>query len=52
MISYDERKLIIENLKGVYKVVKQDTLDYRSNLIKYKPNYVVHGSDWKTEFKK
>ena len=52
MISYDERKLIIENLKGVHKVVKQDTLDYRSNLIKYKPNYVVHGSDWKTGVQK
>jgi hypothetical protein len=24
------------------------TLDYTQNLLKLKPNYVVHGDDWKT----
>lgn len=48
LIAFDERKLILENLKGVDEVVPQTTLDYIPNLIKIKPDYVVHGDDWKT----
>ena len=47
-MSLKDRKLIIENIVGVKKVVFQDSLDYTSNLRKYKPDYVVHGDDWKT----
>jgi len=47
-MSFDQRKLIVENIKGVNKVVPQDTLDYVPNLRKIKPDYVVHGDDWKT----
>jgi phosphoenolpyruvate phosphomutase / 2-hydroxyethylphosphonate cytidylyltransferase len=46
-MTYDQRKEIILSIKGVANVVKQDTLDYSRNLKKYKPNYVVHGDDWK-----
>ena len=35
------------NLKGVSKVIPQKTLDYVPNLTAIKPNYVVHGDDWK-----
>ncbi len=48
LIAFDERKLIVENLKGVEKVVPQTTLDYVPNLKEIKPDYVVHGDDWKT----
>jgi phosphoenolpyruvate phosphomutase / 2-hydroxyethylphosphonate cytidylyltransferase len=48
LIAFDERKLIVENLKGVEKVIAQTTLDYFPNLKKIKPDYVVHGDDWKT----
>ena len=48
VIDFDHRKQIVENLKGVSKVVPQDTLDYVPNLLKLKPDYVVHGDDWKT----
>ena len=48
LIAFDERKLIVENLKGVEKVIPQTTLDYVPNLKKIKPDYVVHGDDWKT----
>ena len=48
LIAFDERKLIVENLKGVEEVVAQTTLDYIPNLKKIKPDYVVHGDDWKT----
>jgi len=48
LIAFNERKTIVENLKGVDKVVTQTTLDYVPNLIKIRPDYVVHGDDWKT----
>ncbi len=47
-LSYEERKKIVENIKGVVSVIPQDTLDYVPNLRKLKPDYVVHGDDWKT----
>jgi phosphoenolpyruvate phosphomutase / 2-hydroxyethylphosphonate cytidylyltransferase len=46
-MSYEQRKLIIENIKGVENVIPQETLDYRGSLEQIKPNYVVHGDDWK-----
>ena len=48
LIPFKERKLIVENLKGVKKVIPQTTLDYAPNLEIIKPDYVVHGDDWKT----
>ena len=52
LIAFEERKLIVENLKGVDKVIPQTTLDYVPNLKKIKPDYVVHGDDWKTGIQK
>ena len=46
-MKYEQRKAVIENIKGVVKVIPQDTLDYRPNLEQVKPDYVVHGDDWK-----
>ena len=46
-MTYEQRKEIVENIKGVTKVISQDSLDYRSNLTLLKPNIVVHGDDWK-----
>ncbi len=46
-LNYEERKIIIENIKGVKEVIPQETLDYEDNLRKVKPHYVVHGDDWK-----
>jgi phosphoenolpyruvate phosphomutase len=47
LFSYEQRKRIVENIKGVDKVVPQETLDYVPNLLKLKPDFVVHGSDWR-----
>ena len=47
-LTYEQRCSIMENMKGVAAVVPQDTLDYRPNLIDLRPDYVVHGDDWKT----
>ena len=47
-LDYEQRKTIVENLKGVSEVIPQDTLDYVPNLEKVKPDFVVHGDDWQT----
>lgn len=52
LLSFDERKILFENISGVYKVVEQKNLSYRENLARYKPTYVVHGDDWRTNFQK
>lgn len=46
-MTYDQRKVVVENIKGVTNVVPQNTLDYVPNLKTLKPDYVVHGDDWK-----
>ena len=51
-LTYEQRKKIVENLKGVKEVVVQETLDYVPNLKKIRPDYVVHGDDWKIGIQK
>lgn len=46
VLNYDQRKIIIENIKGVNQVIPQETLDYTENLRSLKPDFVVHGDDW------
>jgi phosphoenolpyruvate phosphomutase len=46
-LDYEKRFIITSSLKGVNEVVAQHELDYRPNLKKFKPDYVVHGDDWK-----
>jgi len=47
ILTYKQRKKIVENIKGVEAVIEQKTLDYEKNLRLTKPHYVVHGDDWK-----
>jgi phosphoenolpyruvate phosphomutase len=51
-LNYYQRKTIVENIKGVSKVVPQETLDYVENLKGIKPDFVIHGDDWKTGIQK
>ena len=46
-LDYEHRREIIENIKGVDEVIPQHTLDYSENLLLVRPDYVVHGDDWK-----
>lgn len=46
-MEYEYRKKVVESIKGVSEVIPQNTLDYSPNLKKLKPDYVVHGDDWK-----
>ena len=52
LVPCSERKVMMENIAGVRRVVEQKTLSYRENLLKYKPDIVVHGDDWVTGFQK
>ncbi len=47
-MNWEQRKNVVENIKGVDEVIAQETLDYVPNLLKIKPDYVLHGDDWKT----
>ena len=51
-LDYEKRKVVLENIKYVKKVIPQKTLDYVENLNLIKPNYVVHGDDWKSGVQK
>lgn len=48
LIPFEERCEIIRSIKGVANIVKQSTLSYNENLQKLKPDYVVHGDNWRT----
>ena len=45
-LTYEQRKNVIENLKGVSSIVPQDEWSYVPNLLKYRPDYIIHGDDW------
>ena len=52
LMPYSERKVMFENISGVYQVVEQKELSYKKNLEKYRPTYVVHGDDWQSGFQR
>lgn len=52
LLTYSEREKVVENIKGVTQVIPQDTLDQVKNLRELKPDYVVHGDDWKEGLQK
>jgi glycerol-3-phosphate cytidylyltransferase-like family protein len=45
-LSYEQRKEVLMNIKGVSDIVPQDEWSYVPNLLKYKPDYIIHGDDW------
>ena len=46
-MTFEQRREVVENLKGVSRVVPQETLDYAPNLKALRPDFVVHGDDWR-----
>lgn len=52
LVPASERKVMFENVAGVYRVVDQETLSYKDVLEKLHPDIVVHGDDWCTGFQK
>ena len=51
-LDYKQRKKIISNIAGIEKVISQDSRSYEKNLELIKPDFVVHGDDWKEGFRK
>jgi phosphoenolpyruvate mutase len=51
-LNFKQRKVVLENMRFVKKVIPQKTLDYVNNLNLIKPDYVVHGDDWKSGIQK
>lgn len=49
-LTYEQRKQVVENIKGVARVVPQEEWSYVPNLKKLKPDYMIHGDDWKTNY--
>ncbi len=45
-LTYEQRKQVIESIKGVSTIVPQEDWSYVPNLVKYKPDYIIHGDDW------
>jgi phosphoenolpyruvate mutase len=45
-LTYEQRKKIVENIRGVTRVVPQEEWDYAPNLRRYRPDFMVHGDDW------
>jgi len=46
-MTYEQRSEVVSQLKGVARVVPQETLDYVPNLRALRPDFVVHGDDWR-----
>ena len=51
-LGFNERIKIVKSLKNVSKIIKQDTWDYTDVLNKLKPNYFIHGDDWRKGIQK
>ena len=52
LLSVKERMKIIRGIAGVSEVVEQSELSYAKNLEALRPDFLVHGDDWKTGFQK
>ena len=47
ILNYNERLKIVSNLKNVSEVIEQKNWDYTDTIKNLKPDYFVHGDDWK-----
>lgn len=45
-LTYEQRETVVRSIHGVSDVVPQDDWGYVPNLVKYKPDYIIHGDDW------
>lgn len=45
-LTYEQRETVVRSINGVSDVVPQDDWSYVPNLVKYKPDYIIHGDDW------
>jgi phosphoenolpyruvate mutase len=46
ILTFEQRKKVLENIKGVSEVVVQEDWDYSINIKALRPDYMIHGDDW------
>lgn len=46
-LTYEQRKEVVENIKGVSEVIPQEEWSCVDNLKRIRPDYIIHGDDWK-----
>ncbi len=47
LLNFSQRKKILENINGISKVIPQNEWEYSKNILKLKPDFMIHGDDWK-----
>lgn len=47
-ISFEERRRLFEELDGISRIVVQDDVLYDTVIAELRPDYVIHGDNWKT----
>ena len=52
LIDYKERYRTLKGIKYIDQIVEQNSWDYSYNIRKYKPDYFIHGDDWKSGIQK
>lgn len=50
LLPFEERKNLFENIKGVSRVICQETLSYRGVIEQIHPDIIVHGDNWSQGF--
>lgn len=50
LLPFEERKAIFESIKGVERVICQETLSYKGVIAQLHPDIVVHGDNWSKGF--
>lgn len=49
ILNWNDRLKILKNINGIDRIIPQNEWDYSTNLIKEKPDFMVHGDDWKSK---
>lgn len=46
-MTYEQRKTVLESIRYVDEIVPQATRDYDDNIRRLKPDFMIHGKDWR-----
>ncbi len=49
-LTYTQRAEVVSHIKGVAKVIPQDEWSYVPNLVRLKPDFIIHGDDWQHNY--
>lgn len=52
LMSYQDRFNIFSHLQHVHRVVEQKTVSYAENIRQFRPDYIVHGDEWQSNYER